>query len=145
MTKTAEEVLRNIPIYSDEQDYRLLQLPANAITLAAGTVAKARLPFSAIIVDKDEVSLLLPEAACQEFRGRLRQTHTSQQVYRLITFDAPLEPSLTGFIALVSEALAEADIPILTYAAYSRDHIFVPAEHFDSALETLRKLQQDSR
>ncbi len=142
MKKTAETLLRQAALYSDGQEYRLLRLPANGIVLAAGLVAEGALSFSALIVDKDEVSLLLPQAVCDEFSQRLRRAQISAPVYRLISFDIELAPSLVGFIARISAMLAAAEIPILTYAAYSRDHIFVPVEHFERAMQTLKHWQK---
>ena len=144
MTKTASQVLRKAELYSDGQDYRILQLPPNGITLAAGIVAEAGLPFSALTADKDEVTLILADRVYKEFGARLRRAKISEQVYRLITFGTPLEPDLVGFIARVSTALAAAEIPVLTFASYSRDHIFVPQEAFDQATHTLRALQMES-
>ena len=144
MTQTASQVLRNAELYSDGQDYRILQLPPNGITLAAGIMAEAGLSFSAMTVDKDEVTLILADQVCQEFGARLRRAKIGEQTYRLITFDIPLEPDLVGFIARVSTALAAAEIPALTFASYSRDHIFVPIQAFDKAMCTLRDLQMES-
>ena len=144
MPQTADEVLRQTALYSDERDYRILRLPPNAITLAAGALAEVGAPFSALIADKDEVTLLLPDDALAAFAARLRLAHKSEQRYRLITLDAQLPPDLVGFIARVSQALADAGIPILTFAAYSRDHILVPSNRFDRALVALRELQEDS-
>lgn len=142
MTQTLEQVLASTGITSDGQDYRLLRLPAEAITLAAGIMAESGIPFCAAIADRDEMSLLLRDDVQQEFARRLRSAEISEQAYRLITFEAPLEPALVGFIARISQALAEADIPILAYAAYSRDHIFVPSEQFDAAMQALTALQE---
>ena len=102
MKQTAQQVLDQSALYSDEVDYRMLKLPANAVTLAAGVVAESALPFSALIVDKDEVTLMLPDGVCEEFSGRLRRAVDSGIVYRLITFDTVLEASLVGFIARIS-------------------------------------------
>ncbi len=141
MTQSVEEVLSRTKLYSDGQEYHILRFPANGITLAAGIIAEAGNPFSALVVDKDEVSLLLQSDVQQEFAKRLRQAEVSGQVYRLITFEAPLEPTLVGFIARISAVLADAGIPILTFAAYSRDHIFVPAEYFEAGMRALWALQ----
>ena len=142
MTQTAEAALREATLYSDGCRYRMLRLPLNALTLAAGIVAEAALPFSALLADKDEISLLLPEAACQEFARRLRYASMNAEAYRLITFDIELESTLVGFMALLSKQMADAGIPILTYAAYSRDHMLVRADDFDAAMRALRQLQQ---
>ena len=141
MTQTAESALRDANLHSDGRVYRLLRLPPNAITLAAGVLAEAALPFSALIADKDEVTLLLPDAACQEFARRLRHATISEVAYRLITFDIELEPTLVGFIALASGTLADSGIPILTFAAYSRDHVFVRDTDFEAAMHALGELQ----
>ena len=62
-------------------------------------MAESGIPFCAAIADKDEMSLLLRDDVLQEFTRRLRSAEISEQVYRLITFEAPLEPALVGFIA----------------------------------------------
>ncbi|MYD11338.1 MAG: ACT domain-containing protein [Chloroflexi bacterium] len=141
MTQSLAQVLASTGISSDGRDYRLLRLPANAIILAAGIMAESGIPFCAAIADKDEMSLLLRDDVVQEFAGRLRSAEISEQVYRLITFEAPLDPALVGFMAAVSQALADAEIPILAYAAYSRDHILVPSEQFEAAMRALTSLQ----
>lgn len=145
MTQTAEDALRDARLYSDGCDYRLLRLPPNAITLAAGLVAEAATPFSALLADKDEVTLLLPDDVCQEFARRLRYATISDTAYRLITFDIELDSALVGFMALVSGALAGDGIPILTYAAFSRDHVVVREHDFDKAMRALSKLQQTAQ
>lgn len=145
MPQTLEQVLRACAFRTDDADYRLLTLPANGITLAAGIVAEAGLPFSAMLADTDEVTMLLPDQVCQEFQGRLKLATRSDVMYRLITIDAVLEPDLTGLIASVSHSLAQAGIPILVFAAYSRDHIFVPVDNIDEALHALRSLQASMR
>lgn len=145
MTQAAKLALREAELYSDGYVYRLLQLPPNALVLAAGVVAEAATPFSALLADKDELTLLLPDDVCQEFARRLRHATSSDAAYRLITFDIELDSALVGFMALVSGALAAAGIPILTYAAFSRDHVVVHADDFDKALRTLKQLQQTAQ
>lgn len=141
MNQNAEQILRSAKLYCDGHNYKLLRLPVRAITLAAGIIAEASLPFSALIVDKDEVSMMLPQDVCEEFEKRLRMAEFSELDYRLVTVDAVLAPDLVGFLALVSDTLAKAGIPILSFAAYSRDHFFVPAPQIDAALEALKSLQ----
>ncbi len=145
MTQTAEQVLSSTAFHTDEQVYRVLRLPANAITLGAAILAEAGIAFSALLVDKDEVTLLLREDVHLNFSKRLHAASISEQSYRLITFAEALEPDLIGFIAHISDALAKANIPILAFAAFSRDHIFVPAEDYSKAMRTLRALQNEIR
>ena len=138
MAQTVEQALANTGIHSDEQVYRLLSLPPNCVTLAAGVIAESGLPFSAIVVDSDEVTLLLREDMQRRFAKRLQAASVSDEQYRLITFSQVLEPDLVGFIARISDALARVNIAILAFAAYSRDHIFVPAQDFARAIKALQ-------
>lgn len=47
-----------------------------------------------------------------------------------------------GFIAAISAALAKAGVPCNTIAAFYHDHIFVPANKAEIAIETLEALSQ---
>ena len=143
MCQSVADALRRANLYSDERIYRMLKLPPNAITLAAGVVAETGLPFCALMVDKDEVTLMIPDEAQRAYSARLRAAITSEREYRLITLDAVLDLELVGFMARIAESLASAGIPILTFAAYSRDHIFVASDDFDTAMRTLQRLQEE--
>jgi hypothetical protein len=119
--------------------------------------------FVALMLDKDEVTVMIPSDTYDQCS---RSTTTSpatnstdtttspgfvsvltsdnHQVgtfsYRLITFDVVLEPTLVGFMAYITKALAEAQISVLPFAAYSRDHIFVQEADLDQALQVLQGL-----
>ncbi len=141
MSHSIDEVLRGASLYSDGLSYRILKLPPNAITLAAGVVAEIGEPLCALIADKDEVTLMIPEGAHKAYSASLREVSASDEAYCLITLEAVLALDLVGLLARIAQALAAAGIPILTFAAYSRDHIFVPKDDFDKAILALRALQ----
>jgi uncharacterized protein len=138
---TVQEFLENARFYTDQEPYLVLRLPAAAITVAASIIAEISDPFCALIVDKDEVTLIVPHEAPEEFAKRLRGHEISGVRYRLITVDIPLPPDLVGFMARISTALAEAGVPIFPYAAYSRDHLLVPEAHFEKAMAALQRLK----
>ena len=58
--------------------------------------------------------------------------------YRLITFDVDLAPTLVGFMAFVTEKLATAQVSVLPFGAYSKDHIFVSTNDFEKAMVVLQ-------
>jgi hypothetical protein len=144
MSQTVQEALATTKLYSDGQDYVLVKLPSAAIMAAAGVVAEISEPFCALLVDKDEVSLIILAEAWEDFAPRLRGHTVAKKQYRLITFDAELELSLVGFMAQVSRVLADAQVPILPLAAFTRDHILVPADYFDVAMTALQRLKSGS-
>jgi len=141
MTQTVEQALSEATFYGDNQTYAFVQLPAAGITAAAGVIAEIGEPFCALVVDKDEVSLLIPNEALQDFARRLPGHVAAPTVYRLITIDVALEADLVGLMARVSQALAQAGVPIFPFAAYTRDHLVVPADKFEIALKTLENLK----
>ncbi|MEM6887993.1 MAG: ACT domain-containing protein [Pseudomonadota bacterium] len=49
-----------------------------------------------------------------------------------------------GLTAAVSQALAERDIPCNIVAAFHHDHVFVPRDQAELAMETLLKLQRNT-
>jgi hypothetical protein len=139
--ESVKEILSKASLYSDGRDYVFVRLPAQAITAAAGVVAELGEPFCGLVIDKDEVSLILPEEAWKDFSNRLPGHTTAESLYRLITIDTPLDMNLVGFMAYVSRALADAKVPILPLAAYTRDHILVPVNQIDAAMTALQKLR----
>jgi hypothetical protein len=143
MPQTVEQAITAASFYTDEETYALIKLPVGAVIAAAGIIAEMNAPFSMLMLDKDELTLLVIKDAISDFEKRLRDFHASAVDYRLITIDVELEPQLVGFLARISDALAEVEVSILTYAAYSRDHIFVPIDKFDTALKTLKQLQKN--
>lgn len=139
----AQEALQQAVLYTDDNDYLMIGLPAPAITVAAGILAEISDPFGAVIVDKDEVTLIIPAEVLPAFEKRLPDASVSAPM-RLITFDLPLPPDLIGFMALVAKTLADANISVMPLAAYQRDHILVTAQDFDAAWATLAETQQTS-
>lgn len=141
MPQTAAEALKKAKFYSDDRLYSIIKLPTRAVTAAASIIAELGEPFAALIVDKDEITLVVPSDAIDEFAQRIPGYKAGSGQYRLITLDIELEPSLVGFMATVSKALADANIPILPLAAFSRDHLLVPSGRFQTALQALKTLQ----
>ncbi len=139
--QTVAEALQQAKLYSDDYLYCFIKLPANAVIAAASVVAEANNPFTALLVDKDEVTLMLEEEDYGEYQRRLRDAQVSEIRYRLITFDVELAPTMIGFMAAVSSALAEAGISLMPFAAYSRDHIFVHTDDYEKAIATLNGLK----
>lgn len=139
VAQTVDQVLQQATFSSDDQPYVMVKLPPRAITAAAGVLAEIGEAFSALIVDANEVTLIIPADAADEFSRRLPDRQVSIE-YRLITLDLPLEPTLVGLMARLSQALADAGVPVFPFAAFTRDHILVPAAQFDAAMSALSRL-----
>ncbi len=138
MNHSAKEVLSQTPLYTDEVIYTLIKLPASAIWAGAGVLADLGESFSALIADKDEVTLVMALEAWQEEYFKRLPGAEQHGEFRLITFDMILEFSLTGFMALVATILADAGVSVIPLGAFSRDHVLVPADSFEKAWTALQ-------
>jgi hypothetical protein len=138
----ADAALKQAQLETDDRLYTLIHLPANGIMAAAGVLAQIAEPFAALIIDRHEVTLIMPEVYLEGFAERLRDHRRDAASYRLITFNIALDSALVGFMARISAALAAAGVSILPLAAFERDHILVRSEQFDTAMTALRQLQE---
>lgn len=141
MAQTVGQALAAAKLFSDGELYKIVHLPPNAITAAASVLAEISTPFSALIADKDEVTLVITKGDLDDYAHRLPGHTASADDYRLITFDLELDPTLIGFMARVSQVLADAQVVIMPFAAFNRDHLLVPAAQFKRAIEALEKLR----
>ncbi|HLC70198.1 MAG TPA: ACT domain-containing protein [Patescibacteria group bacterium] len=60
--------------------------------------------------------------------------------YRLIALNVSIPFYCVGFLATISQAIAEAGMNILIVSTYSKDYILVKAEAIDSAKSVLLRL-----
>lgn len=143
MTQSAREALRGAQWYLDEKPYRAARLSPAAVTAAAAIIAEQERPFYALIVDKDEVTLVAPRDLFQIATQRFAGLEVGDVAYRLITLEIEFTLDVVGILALITPALAEAGIPILALSAFSRDHFLVPEDHADEAMRVLRALSAE--
>lgn len=138
MPSSLLQVFARTCLYTDEQDYAIVDLPLSALDRAA-LLLEVMEPFSTLIVDKDEVTLVLPTESWAVLREQFSEAEAAEG-YRLITLDLPLELGLVGYIAKLTETVARAGASLLVFSAYQRDHLLVPADDFDRAMEALEAL-----
>lgn len=95
-------------------------------------------PFM-IFKDLWEVTLLLDETDFETMRVGLREAKI-ERGFRLLSFDIEMDFSVVGFLAFISNKLAEADISIVALSSFSRDHFLLKQQDLAKALKVLRKL-----
>ncbi|HEY88303.1 MAG TPA: ACT domain-containing protein [Thermoflexia bacterium] len=132
-------LLAKTKLFTDAKDYVIMRLPVDQVKAAAQLIAQTGRPFTSLVRDKDEVTLVLPRNEWEALAVAIDVIEEST-AYRLITFDLPLELELVGYLATMTSAVAAAGVSVLPLASFSRDHIFVPAEDFKRAWDALRAL-----
>jgi len=62
----------------------------------------------------------------------------------MITLSIHSDLEAVGFLAAITTALAAMDIPVNAVSAYFHDHIFVPYERREDAMECLRCMMRET-
>ena len=109
--------------------------------------------FSTISKEKLDSLKLNPLMVFQEKEGitiiigkkeadLIKLSYNSQ--WALITLNVQSDLQAVGFLAKITAELAKKNISVNAVSAYYHDHLFVPVEKADEALEILRKLSAKS-
>jgi hypothetical protein len=141
MATNIEDALQQGELFTDHQAYQFLKLPTASIAKAADAIAACS-HFRALMIDKDEITVMMTVQDYQIHEQSLLRddVEVGRFTYRLITFDVVLDPTLIGFMAHITKALAAAKVSVLPFSAYSRDHIFVSEADFEAAMQVLEAL-----
>ena len=92
-----------------------------------------------VVREGDETTLLIPQARLDAVLA----LHPGARVERdlvWIRFLAPMGWEVVGFLARVTSELAAAGVPLGAVCGFSRDHLFVAADHLARATEVLTRL-----
>jgi hypothetical protein len=116
----------------------LVSLPPDAVRDAAALVAESAGRFAALLLERDEVSLTVPDGvwAASSLRTQARAVAGP---YRILTFDLDLELDVVGYLAPAAERLAAAGVSIVPQCGFLKDHLLVQEGDLQKALEVLEK------
>jgi len=143
MSKSVRRLLALTKIIVYPDDYIVVSIPRKEEAEARCLLCSLE-PFSSVTFDTAEVSVVLRAERWEGLRERL-SGFVEEGPYRLVTFDIVLDLSVVGFLAAISDRLAEADISIYALSTFLRDHILVKKEDADRAEETLQHLIDECR
>lgn len=136
MSRGARDLLQKSTLVLRRGPYLLGSWPLAMQSAVHAGVLRARVSFSLVLTDELEVSALLAESALPLMPAPRR----SERGFALLTLDTPMEWNVVGVLAALSEAMAQAGVPLGAFSAYSRDHLIVQHAHLDAALTAARKL-----
>jgi hypothetical protein len=140
----ARELWTRTRVHVWPEVYLLVSLPVELAVKAAASAARARPAFAATVLERDEVSLTVPEETWRSdsLRDRAR---AEAGPFRVISFDLDLDLDVSGYLAPAAAALAAAEVPIVPQCAYLKDHLLVPEGKLDAALAALAALIAEAR
>ncbi len=92
-----------------------------------------------LFVAPDMITFILPENDWRSISPAFPRARV-ERPYRVVSFDIDLPPDLSGFLALISDALAAESVPIMAISGFSRDHLLLREADLDRALAVLDSL-----
>lgn len=123
-------LLKNLNPMASSENYVFTTLPADKLSSTLVSVAKG------MFQEREGTTLILPVAAAKQANLQY------EGYYRCITCEVHSSLDAVGMTAAMSTALGNAGISANVVAAYYHDHIFVPAEKVDVALDVLTSLSK---
>jgi hypothetical protein len=87
------------------------------------------------IIDKNETTVIIDQSKFNEKDGI-----EIEKDWKILTFDMVLPFGLVGFMAKVSQALADEKISIFAISAYSTDHVLIKEKDLTKAIKKLENL-----
>lgn len=130
-------IIAQTHLFTDTRRYVILRIAPEQFEEAHRLLARHEASFSTLMVDKDEVTLIISKELWDTARPTLSVVDAAQ-VYRLITFDLPLDLGLVGYLATLCSVIADEGISLFVLSSFSRDHILVLEEDFDRSWSALR-------
>jgi hypothetical protein len=140
----ARDVWARARVHVWPERYRLVSLPPERLADAAALAGRAAGGFAGLVLERDEVSLAVPEDLWREspLRGHARN---EAGPYRAITLDIDVDLDVTGYLAPAATLLAEAGVSIVPICAFLKDHLLVQERDLQRALAVLHDLIARSR
>lgn len=96
-------------------------------------------PPAQIVREGGETTILAPATALEGILDRHPQAQIETDL-RWVRFELAMNWDLCGFLAHVTGALAEAEVPLGAVCGFSRDHLFVAEPHLPRTREVLTRL-----
>lgn len=98
----------------------------------------AALELAALIQEEEGLTLILPVSVAE------REKFSFDSTFRKITLTVHSSLEAVGLTAAVSAKLGSCGIPANIVAGYYHDHVFVPSDKAEAALQLLLELAQDA-
>ena len=122
----------------DPRTFIIAAVPARFESALRNRLAEVHAPFF-VQITPGELSIVLAadewSPARHAFPGAREETG-----YRLITLDVHLDWQVTGYLAAITRALAEARVPVGVVSSFHYDHLLVRAELLANAEAALQHL-----
>lgn len=123
------------------EDYLMIRLPVDTKPIPGEWYRPATTRYAVFVREPKDITLVIPRRKWLRMQTIFAKPKVSAPM-KVIIFDIALDAGVYGFIATLSQVLAEAKISIMPVAAFNRDHILVSKKDLPRAVRLLRNFLQ---
>lgn len=132
-------ILRQLRWSVRPERYVLAGIDPRETAVALRLLAGIRSRLWQLFVAPDIITFIVTESDWRSVSPAFPRARV-ERPYRAVTIENDLPPDLKGLLAVISDALATADVPILALSGFSRDHLLLREADLDRALAALDAL-----
>ncbi len=140
---TIAPLLAQTALRVDPRAFTIASVPPAYEPSVRLALADVHAPFF-VQVMATEVSLILADDEWARARPRFKGAK-EERGYRLITLEVKLDWDVTGYLAAVTKALADAQVPVGVLSSFHQDHLLVRAVLLEKAITALQRLIDAAR
>lgn len=133
------DILRRLRWSALPERYVLVGIDPRESAVVIRLLGGLRARLWQLFVAPDMITFILPENDWRSISPAFPRARV-ERPYRVVSFDIDLPPDLSGFLALISNALAADSVPIVAISGFSRDHLLLREADLDHALAVLDSL-----
>ncbi|GAB4525806.1 MAG: hypothetical protein Kow0047_34680 [Anaerolineae bacterium] len=138
MDPQVRRLLASTRLHVSDTAYALVRLsPTDTVSVMQALCAMEPDRILSVIRVASELTLWIEERAWGALSDRWPRAHV-ESGWRLITLEQSIGLDVSGYLAPLAAALAEAGVPTMVLSAFSTDHILVQEAHLERALGSLQ-------
>lgn len=144
MTETVASLWARTTVRTWPERYVLASFSPSLLPDVARTPRAEDGTYAALIVERDDLTLIAAEAAWRRCPAAAR-ARAVEQPCRMITFDLGVDLDVAGYLAPALARLAEAGVPIIPVCTFRKDHLLVRERDLEAAVRALGELVAECR
>ena len=132
-----EQILAHTELTIRSGEFVLIGLPPNRRSYLEADMPSINNDFFQYIAEPDVLTLLVNTDNWAKLHPHYPEAKVEGPL-RVFTFTVAMAWDVVGFLATITNLLAQADIPLGTVCGYYRDHLFISVDHAPRAEAVLR-------
>ena len=124
------------------EDYLMIRLPADTKPIPGEWYRPATTRFAVFVREPKDITLIVPRRKWLRMQHMFKKPQVSEAM-KVIIFDIELGINVYGFIAAISQVLANAKISLMPVSSFHRDHILVRKKDLPRTVRLLHNFLED--